>query len=60
MGRDGAEELLKMRKAGATTFGHYEASCVVYGIPRAAFEIRAVETQFSIDRMAASLLNAYS
>lgn len=58
MGRDGAEGLLKMRQAGALTFGQDEASCVVYGMPRAAFEMGAVETQVSIDRMAASLLQA--
>lgn len=58
MGRDGAEGLLKMRKAGATTFGQDEATCVVYGMPRAAFEIGAVEIQVSIERMAASLLHA--
>ncbi|MEW6020315.1 MAG: chemotaxis response regulator protein-glutamate methylesterase, partial [Pseudomonadota bacterium] len=42
MGRDGAQGLLAMRQAGARTLGQDESSCVVYGMPRAAFEIGAV------------------
>ncbi len=48
MGRDGAEGLAEMRKAGAQTLGQDEASCVVYGMPRAAFELGAVETQVAL------------
>jgi two-component system chemotaxis response regulator CheB len=43
MGKDGACGLLRMRKAGARTFGQDEASCVVYGMPREAALIGAVE-----------------
>jgi len=43
MGKDGACGLLRMRKAGARTFGQDEASCVVYGMPREAAMIGAVE-----------------
>lgn len=42
MGRDGAKGLLKLRQSGAHTIGQDEASCVVYGMPRAAFELGAV------------------
>jgi two-component system chemotaxis response regulator CheB len=42
MGKDGAEGLLKMREAGAPTFGQDEQSCVVYGMPKAAKEIGAI------------------
>lgn len=56
MGRDGAQGLLEMRRAGARTVGQDEASCVVYGMPRAAFEIGAVERQLPLDRIAAELL----
>jgi two-component system chemotaxis response regulator CheB len=49
MGRDGAEGLLAMRKAGAATFGQAQASCVVYGMPRAANEIGAVGAELAID-----------
>ena len=43
MGKDGACGLLRMRQAGARTFGQDEASCVVYGMPREAALIGAVE-----------------
>ena len=48
MGRDGASGLLKMRQAGARTFGQNEKTCVVYGMPRVAFELGAVETQLPL------------
>lgn len=58
MGRDGAEGLRKMRLSGARTFGQDEASCVVYGMPKVAFEVGAVETQVPIHRIAEELLGA--
>lgn len=48
MGRDGASGLLEMREGGARTVGQDEKSCVVYGMPKVAFEIGAVETQHPI------------
>ena len=60
LGCDGAEGLLALRKVGAETFGQDAASCVVYGMPRAAFELGAVERQVPLDRMAAQLLAATS
>lgn len=45
MGGDGAKGLLAMRKAGARTIGQDESSCVVYGMPRVAYEMGAVEYQ---------------
>ena len=45
MGKDGASGLLRMRQAGARTFGQNEASCVVYGMPREAALIGAVEEE---------------
>jgi two-component system chemotaxis response regulator CheB len=56
MGRDGAQGLLAMRQAGARTVGQDEASCVVYGMPKAAFEIGAVARQAPLERIAAELL----
>jgi two-component system chemotaxis response regulator CheB len=58
MGRDGAEGLLAMRRAGARTFGQDEATSIVYGMPKAAFELGAVERQAPLDRLAAELLKA--
>jgi two-component system chemotaxis response regulator CheB len=52
MGRDGAEGLLRLRERGAVTFAQDEASCVVYGMPRAAWENGAAQRQLSLDRLA--------
>ena len=45
MGSDGAKGLRKMREAGAHTVGQDESTCVVYGMPKAAFQLGAVEYQ---------------
>lgn len=52
MGSDGANGLLEMRKAGAKTIGQDESTCVVYGMPKAAFDIGAVEYQEKINDIA--------
>ncbi len=56
MGRDGAAGLLAMRDSGAVTYGQNEATCVVYGMPKAAMEIGAVQRQLPIERMASHIL----
>lgn len=56
MGRDGAEGLLALRKAGAATIGQDESSSVVYGMPRAAYEIGAVRQQLPLGEIAAAIL----
>lgn len=43
MGDDGARGLLAMRQAGARTLAQDEASCVVYGMPKAAVDLGAAE-----------------
>lgn len=45
MGGDGAKGLLAMKKAGARTIGQDESTCVVYGMPKVAYDIGAVEYQ---------------
>jgi two-component system, chemotaxis family, protein-glutamate methylesterase/glutaminase len=57
MGRDGAAGLLAMRQAGARTLGQDEASCVVYGMPKVAFEIGAVERQLPLSRLSNAILD---
>lgn len=58
MGKDGAEGLLELRHAGATTLGQDEASSLVYGMPRVAFERGAVMRQHSLSSMADAILKA--
>jgi len=58
MGGDGAQGLLEMRTAGARTFGQDEASCVVYGMPKVAADLGAVEQVVPLDRMTAEILGA--
>ncbi len=45
MGNDGANGLLALRQAGARTIGQDERSSVVYGMPKAAFAVGAVQEQ---------------
>jgi two-component system chemotaxis response regulator CheB len=56
MGRDGVEGLKAMREAGASTLGQDSASSAVYGMPKAAFEIGAVERQVPLGRLAMEIL----
>lgn len=52
MGKDGADGLLAMRNAGAHTIGQDEKSCVVYGMPKVAYDIGAVEVQTNLANIA--------
>lgn len=45
MGGDGARGLKKMHDAGALTIGQDESTCVVYGMPKVAYELGAVQSQ---------------
>ena len=56
LGSDGAHGLLAMRQAGAKTIGQDEASCVVYGMPRVAFEIGAVSRQWPLEKIGDKIL----
>lgn len=58
MGRDGARGLKLMRDAGAYTVGQSQASALVYGMPRVAFEEGAVVEQAPLEQIAARLANA--
>ncbi len=60
MGRDGAQGLLAMRGVGARTLGQDEATCVVYGMPRAAFELGAVERQLPLPTLGEAILDQCS
>jgi two-component system chemotaxis response regulator CheB len=56
MGRDGAQGLLAMHQAGAQTIGQDEATSLIYGMPKAAFEVGAVERQLPLDGIATAVL----
>ncbi|MDQ2067032.1 CheB methylesterase domain-containing protein [Xinfangfangia sp. CPCC 101601] len=57
MGRDGAQGMLELRRAGAFTIAQDEASSVVYGMPRAAWELGAVESRLPLMQIGPELLN---
>lgn len=52
MGRDGADGMLAMRRAGARTVAQDEATSVVYGMPKVAFDSGAADTVLPIGRIA--------
>ncbi|MGP8232558.1 MAG: protein-glutamate methylesterase/protein-glutamine glutaminase [Methylovirgula sp.] len=56
MGRDGAEGLLSLRQAGANTIGQDHATSLVYGMPRVAFEMKAVERQLPLEKIGGEIL----
>jgi len=56
MGKDGAQGLLNMKKAGAYTIGQDEKSSVVYGMPMVAYNIGAVAVQASIENISDILI----
>jgi two-component system chemotaxis response regulator CheB len=56
MGKDGAQGLMNMKKAGAYTIGQDEKSSVVYGMPMAAYNIGAVTVQSPIENIADILI----
>ena len=58
MGRDGADGLLQMRRAGALTFGQSSDSCTVYGMPKAAMDLGAVERQLALRAMGPEIMRA--
>jgi len=52
MGSDGAKGLLEMRHAGARTIGQEKSTCVVYGMPKVAYDLGAVEYQEKLQDIA--------
>jgi len=58
MGEDGAAGLLKLRQGGSRTFAQDQKTCVVYGMPRVAVEIGAVETILPLDKVAEHIVKS--
>jgi two-component system chemotaxis response regulator CheB len=58
MGKDGAKGLVELRQAGALTMAQDEASCVVYGMPKAAVEQGGTDQIVTLDDMGVALSKA--
>lgn len=56
MGKDGARGMLEMHRAGAYNLAQDEASCVVYGMPREAVALGAVDEVLPLEKIAARVL----
>ncbi|NLW11351.1 MAG: chemotaxis response regulator protein-glutamate methylesterase [Clostridiaceae bacterium] len=56
MGADGARGLLAMHQQGAKTIGQNEQSCVVYGMPKVAYELGAVDKQMPVAAIAEEIV----
>jgi two-component system chemotaxis response regulator CheB len=57
MGDDGARGLLEMREAGAPTVAQDEASCVVFGMPKEAIKLGAVQTVLPLGRIPQAIID---
>ena len=58
MGCDGAQGMKALKAAGAVTLAQNEATCVVYGMPRAAVELGVVDRVLPLDLMPHAILHA--
>jgi len=56
MGKDGAAGMLEMKHAGAHNFSQDEATCVVFGMPREAIAVGAVDEIVPIQEMGARVM----
>jgi len=56
MGADGSKGMLKMKEAGATTIAQDEESCVVFGMPKEAINLGAVDYIENLERIPERLL----
>ncbi|HLE40237.1 MAG TPA: chemotaxis response regulator protein-glutamate methylesterase [Nitrospirota bacterium] len=56
MGDDGARGMLEMKEAGAVTIAQDEESCVVFGMPKKAIELRAVNKVLPLGTLAGAVL----
>lgn len=56
MGADGAKGLMLMHNAGAKTIGQNEATCIVYGMPKVAKSLGAVDYELPLGQIAEKML----
>ena len=60
MGNDGAKGLLKMKQSGAVTIGQDEASSIIYGMPKVAYEAGGVERVVALRNISKEILSILS
>lgn len=58
MGADGAQGMLEMKQAGAKTIAQDEASCVVFGMPKEAIKVGAVDRVVPLDRIPQEIIHS--
>ena len=58
MGADGARGLMLMHNNGAKTIGQDKKTCVVYGMPKVAFDLGALDVQVPLDRIAETIMKS--
>ncbi len=56
MGKDGAKGMLEIKRMGGYTIGQDAQTCVVYGMPKAAYDIGAIKKQLPVDRITPYIL----
>lgn len=59
MGGDGALGMVEMKNAGAVTFAQDEESCVVFGMPRKAWELGGVDQLLSLEKIAGEVIRSF-
>lgn len=56
MGKDGAQGLLEMKKAGSFNMAQNEDTCVVYGMPKVAIDIGAIDKVLPLEAISGEIL----
>jgi two-component system chemotaxis response regulator CheB len=58
MGSDGAEGMRDIKKHGGKTIAQNKETCVVYGMPKAAVNLRIIDTLAPLSQIGKSIINA--
>ena len=56
IGHDGTKGMLEMKQQGSPTIGQDEATSVVYGMPKSAFDVGAVDRQYPLQDIAGAIM----
>ncbi len=59
MGKDGAEGLLELKERGAHTIAQDEDTCIVYGMPKAAFDLGGVKQSLPLNSIPHHLMEFF-